>query len=148
MTNDLGWFRRRMAILARRVDAGTERLIRRVALVADQALVFSTPVDTGRARSNWIVSIDQPASATVGPYSPGQGLGVGETANAQAALNQAAAQIDRFRLGANRSIFISNNLPYIERLNDGHSAQAPAGFVESAVQAAARTVQGARILTE
>jgi formaldehyde-activating enzyme involved in methanogenesis len=28
---------------------------------------------------------------------------------------------------------VSNNVPYINRLNEGHSAQAPAGFVQQAV---------------
>ena len=34
------------------------------------------------------------------------------------------------------TVYISNNLPYIQRLNDGYSQQAPENFVESAVQVA------------
>ncbi len=30
-------------------------------------------------------------------------------------------------------LFLSNNVPYISRLNDGSSGQAPAGFVQAAI---------------
>ena len=33
-------------------------------------------------------------------------------------------------------MFVSNNVKYITRLNDGYSRQAPAGFVQSAIRKA------------
>lgn len=36
------------------------------------------------------------------------------------------------------TIYISNALPYIRRLNDGWSTQAPAGFIDAAVQVGTR----------
>ena len=41
-------------------------------------------------------------------------------------------------LGADDDLYIANNVGHIGKLNDGSSQQAPAGFVESAVQRAGR----------
>jgi hypothetical protein len=75
---------------------------------------------------------------------------VGSTgeANAAAAIEQAAAVIEGYDIDKNRSIHISNNLPYIGPLNDGHSKQAPAAFVQMAVMDGLATVRGAKILRE
>lgn len=115
------------------------------ALAADQAVVLATPVDKGRARSNWLVELDAPARTTVEPYAPGLGGNTGG-ANAAAAIAQGQATIALYNGDRNTAIAISNNLPYIGRLNEGSSLQAPAGFVEKAVQAAVKQVQGARLL--
>lgn len=125
------------------VEVGAKDTVRRTALAVDQTLVLSTPVDTGRARSNWVVSLSSPAPGTINPYVPGQGGSTGAS-NAAAAIKQAQAQISGYNGG---SIFITNNLPYIKPLNDGSSAQAPAGFVQAAVQAGIRAVKGARLLS-
>lgn len=140
----LGPFSRRMDFRARELGRDVDRVVRSVALAADQAVVFATPVDKGVARSNWRVSVGTPSVGTIGAYSPGDGLGIGEAANAQAAIAQALAAIAARRPG--QSIFIVNNLPYIQRLNDGSSAQAPAGFVEAAVAEASSVVARARLL--
>jgi hypothetical protein len=139
-------FAKRIGTIAVKVEDGTGRLTRAVALAADQAVVVATPVDTGRARSNWLVEVDAPAAGTREPYVPGSKLGTGERDNLQGALDQGAGVVGRFDVKRNQSIHITNNLPYIQRLNDGWSAQAPAGFVEAAVQAAVRAVRGSKIL--
>jgi len=90
--------------------------VRKVALTVDRELVLKTPVDTGRARSNWIPSLEAPSVRLV---EPGQKPDIdGELA----------------QYTVDKTIFITNNLPYIRRLNEGHSDQAPAGFVDDAVQ--------------
>ncbi len=136
-------FSRRITVQGRRIAENTDRLVRRVALAADQAVVMGTPVDTGRARSNWIAQIGSAPSGTVEPYAPGE-AGSTTGANSQAALDQAEAVISGYNSG--QEIHITNNLPYIQRLNDGYSAQAPANFVEQAVAEAARVVQFGRIV--
>ena len=45
-----------------------------------------------------------------------------------------------------QTVYISNNVAYIGRLNAGSSAQAPAGFVEEAVSTGVSAIQGARVL--
>lgn len=105
-----------------KVAANADRLVRRCALATDAAVVIATPVDTGRARSNWQVELGQAATGVVDALDK----------SGQSALAQGKKVIDTYKSGS--SLNITNNLPYIERLNDGWSAQAPAGFVEKAVQ--------------
>jgi len=138
-----GPFTRRMEVRADEIVDGVNRVVRATALVIDQAVVFSTPVDKGVARSNWRVGIGAAPTGTIPAYSPGDELGVGETANAQAAIAQGSTVIGSRRPG--QDIFIANNLPYIQPLNDGSSRQAPAGFVETAVQQAAVAVASSRV---
>ena len=51
----------------------------------------------------------------------------------QNAIAEATALVSGVKAGD--TVYISNNLEYIQALNEGHSQQAPAGFVEKAVQA-------------
>jgi hypothetical protein len=140
----LGDFSRRIRRRGRQIEANANLIKRKVALIADRELVLGTPVDTGRARSNWLVSLQSPISDAREPYFPGSRLGRGERANAQAAIDQAMSKIGVAAPG--QTIFIANNVKYIGLLNEGWSAQAPAGFVQSAIMRAVNSVQGARIL--
>lgn len=128
----LNEFTRRIRARANAVGDKVTKAVRRVAITADAAVVMATPVDTGRARSNWIVALSAPASGVIEPYAPGEGGSTGP-ANTQAALDQGEQVITGYTAGHDIEIHITNNLPYIQRLNDGHSAQAPANFVETAV---------------
>lgn len=88
--------------------------------IAMQALIGITnkmPVDKGRARGNTIVSISAlNYGLTDGVDKAGSGtIGRGE----QTILN------DRDPFAA---VFVQNNLPYINRLENGHSQQAPFGM--------------------
>lgn len=143
MARSLDIFSRRMNVLANRLVSGADRLTRKVALVADQVIVSETPVDTGRAKSNWIVNLDAPASDTIEAYAPGE-QGTTEGQNIQAALDQGSTVIANYRTGS--EIHITNNLSYIQPLNDGSSDQAPANFVETAIQEAVNAVQSSHIL--
>jgi hypothetical protein len=125
-----------MRHIAGAVTDNTYREIRQAALVCDQVLVTSTPVDTGRARANWIVSLGAPVFTV--EASPGAGAATAK------ALAQGQSAIARWRgVGP---IFISNSVPYIEPLDHGHSKQAPAGMTTQAIQAASQHLRNARIL--
>jgi hypothetical protein len=129
--HNLGAFAERMRKQAADVEPALDETLRKVALVANQTLIMATPVDTGRARANWQVSIDAPVeSETV-------------DTNAQGAIERNKGTIASYRGGA---LIIQNNVPYIGALNDGWSAQAPAGFVEKALQNAARAVAKQKVL--
>lgn len=81
---------------------------------AHAELIASTPVDTGFARANWQPTLDAPAEGTVAALdSPDEPPGDG--------------------FDASRLRFVTNNATYIRRLDAGHSAQAPAGFVRAAL---------------
>lgn len=109
--------RQKMAALyQRRVVTVLEKHVLKVALDIYGTLKVVTPVDTGRARANWHMDIDTP---TVRIVEPGQ---------------DTSPNISQYKIG--QTVFVSNNLPYIRRLNDGWSSQAPAGFVEAAIDGA------------
>lgn len=102
-----------------------DKTVRAVALIVETDLVNNTPVDTGRARANWIPTLNSPANFTNLALSP---IGIETVLNSFKTAD---------------TILLTNNLPYIQKLNDGSSTQQPAGFVERAVQRgklAARTV--------
>lgn len=100
----------------------------------DQTLVVSTPVDTGAARSNWIPSLGFPSDSIVSPR--GIADAIGEARTVQATYEREDPD------QAARPIYITNNLKYVPRLNQGWSRQAPAGFVQRAVAVGLSVLQG------
>ncbi len=141
----LSQFSTRIGQIAATIPEEADKTVRRAALAADQAVVMATPVDTGRARSNWIAGLDAPAGEARTAYAPGK-EGSTSGPNTQAALDQASEAIAGYDGEVNSEVHLTNNLPYIGVLNDGSSAQAPAGFVQSAVQAGTAVVKAARFL--
>lgn len=82
-----------------------------------------TPVDTGRARSNWFATVGSP-SAEVDVHGSGK---KGEV------IPQPPAP--RLEIDGTQDTYIINNLPYIKALDEGHSKQAPNGMVKLAMKA-------------
>lgn len=144
MAKTLDEFGRRMQEIGKNIEKNTTKKVRLAALAIHQTLVLATPVDTGRARSNWQVRTGTGAREEIEAYAPGRNLGKGEGNNAQATLNQGRGAIASHIRG--QDIFITNNLPYIQRLNEGSSSQAPAGFVESAIKAGARASRKQKVV--
>jgi len=142
---NLRQFSIRIRKLGSNVETNAVKLVRKVALSVDSTVVMGTPVDTGRARSNWQVEIGKPARGTVEAYAPGKEGSTGGQ-NAQIALALGAGVIATYKGG--ESIHLTNNLPYIGALNRGHSAQAPSGFVETAVLDGVAQVKGAKLLPD
>lgn len=94
---------------------------RATALNLLNGLVRVTPVDTGRAEGNWFVSTGSPNRSKE------------EERRSNQALSEGQAVILSAEDKEYPTITISNNLPYIQRLNDGYSDQAPKKFVESEI---------------
>jgi len=93
-------------------------------------LVEATPVDTGHARINWTPTVAAPARGEIEGADPGSAV------DPVVALGPASP---------GDVMFITNNVPYIRRLNEGSSPQAPAGFVEKAVERAVKKREGRRL---
>lgn len=115
---------------AKAIDEAASKLAVDTALTIVGDLAFKTPVDTSQALSNWIVTLETPSSDKIKPHFPGEG-GSTQRASAAETMNNARAILAKKKPG--QKIYITNNLPYIRRLNEGYSKQAPAGFVERAV---------------
>jgi hypothetical protein len=115
-----------------------------------KSLINNTPADKGVARSNWRVGLGNPPRAVISAYAPGKNLGINERANASAAFAAGRARILSVKStsrGLEKSIYIANSVPYIEKLNNGYSKQAPAGFVQTALLEAKSELAGFKVFT-
>lgn len=114
-------------------------IVKTVASEVARAVITNTPVDTALARSNWLASLNEPLSNVIPPHYPGSHLGVGETANAFATIELVQNVVKAAT--PEQAIWLNNNVPYITILNDGHSKQAPAAFVELAIVTGIQALQ-------
>lgn len=132
----------RMEKIADSLDDKANDLKKKTATVIVKDLISVTPVDTSRALSNWIATNGQPANFSVLAYNPGS-AGSTRGSSMSAALAAAMAEIANAKPGV--PLFLTNNLRYIRALNDGHSKQAPAGFVERSALLGRKTVEKAKL---
>lgn len=103
-----------------------------ITIVGD--LAYKTPVDTSEALSNWVVSIGEGVGGIVRGAIPPHFRGKhGSTYKASAAETVSNAKIALQAKQPGETIWITNSAPHIKYLNDGSSAQQPAGFVERAI---------------
>lgn len=91
-------------------------------------VTISTPVDTGRARWSWFLSVKVP-SAELPPEGKYR---VPQTTERIKALEQNFTVSD--------TLYLTNNVPYVPDLNEGSSKQAPARFVEKSAEIAQQAV--------
>lgn len=129
---------------AENIEKNAAKLVREAAGSVHEVVVERTPVDTGQAISNWILSIGNRAGYTRRPFEPGS---KGSTAleNRSWAIEKGRQTLLRYN-NPNSQVAITNNLHYIGELNNGSSQQAPAGFVEAAVMSGVTSIRGARLL--
>lgn len=100
------------AVVARfqkRVVDRVDAVVRKIALDALREIVLATPVDTGRARGNWIVTLDAPAKHSTLLRDPGGGRAIAE--GTDVIMGKAG--------GRDVTIYIINNLVYIRVLEFG-----------------------------
>lgn len=134
-----------------RIENNSVALTKRVAKRALKRLVNGTPVDKGVARSNWRVSLGNPTRRVVEAHSPGKKLGFGERSNARAALALGNIKINSLRAGPSRrgagsALFITNSIPYLDKLRSGSSTQQPTDWVTLALIEAKAEIRGTRLL--
>ena len=109
-----------------------ERVVTKITLDVTANLIKITPVDTGWARANWVPAIGAPIRQDLSAVPATVSNAQSKTGEQQRAM---ADVVTGYRLVRGR-VFVSNNVPYITKLNDGHSRKAPAGFVQMAIQKA------------
>ncbi len=131
-------FSRRIKLATRKLPAQKSLLLqKKVALEALRSLVFMTPVDTGRARGNWVVTMNTPSKAN--PFKGDMRIRQGGDFDANSAAATAFAMEQTSKILSyqrmNQVIWITNNTPYIlelEGVGDAPgptSSQAPAGML-------------------
>lgn len=116
--------------IIRELEKFTEDTMKRVVVETTANLIEGTPVDTGWARANWVPQIGEPR---LDPVTDPTSISKGPQERGLAEV------ILSYKLNMG-SIYITNNVPYIGRLNDGSSNQAPRAFVQSAISRAIQKV--------
>lgn len=122
----MGQFSQKLFEFTKTFPNKVNQIIRMIAFETLNNAVLATPRDTGRAASNWFVSQDTPETTTT------------DETDAEANLNKQSAKLTSS--SSSNNIWLVNNLPYIVRLNDGWSKQAPEGFVEKSISAAEKSL--------
>lgn len=113
-----GSFAESLAQFAEQAKDAIDDVFREVVIELGTSVIRLSPVDTGRFKGNWHLSIDNIESVTFDEVDPtGQ--------DAIASLIASASD-----LTAGQAAYILNNLPYAIPLEYGHSAKAPAGMVQ------------------
>lgn len=116
-----------VAEFAKQIDLAVQLVMERLALDLWNKITLRTPVDTGRARASWQLSIGAPSlvvSPSLGPYT-------GKNSKLNTPPGEPAAPFPTdVEITGDDIVFICNSLPYIEALEDGHSQQAIAGMVQ------------------
>jgi len=109
-----------------------ESLLRTLVFATELKLKEGSPVDTGRFRGSWITSENQEVDFDAGEAQPATGQYRGQTKPPkEPALERRKSvgyQAGQEKIG--NVYHITNSLPYAERLANGHSTQAPAGWVD------------------
>lgn len=144
MAKDLGDLAKSMNRYAVNVEKNAPRVVGEIVKSIAPILVYATPVDTSRARADWVPSIGAPSSEVLIPRSESPSS---PSAGASTAISSIRKVADDYK-GEAGGVFITNNLEYITELNKGSSSQAPAGFVEKSVLAAVRAVKTVKLLDD
>ena len=136
--------------------AEIDMLVNRVATeamrTAGHYVTAETPVATGLARSNWVMSIGEPFEGIIEePYANHGAMEHGpapierkeENENRDAAREQNESALLKFDYRVVPLMFLRNNVEYIAALNaEKPSRQTEPGFFERSVQAAVEDIGG------
>ena len=101
------------------------------ALFLLKQLVDTTPVDTGKAISNWVVDINIAPIGEIEAHHPGKKKNT-HSENKEETMFVAIQQLENIK--SDDIIHVTNNCQYISNLNAGTSKQAAPNFVESCIE--------------
>lgn len=118
----MGDFSRKVASWSEKTGGKMDLVVQKIALDLFSRVILRSPVDTGRFRGNWQVAIGSVPSGTL------------EVNDATGEATVGKVQAAALGVNAGDTIYLVNNLPYAQKLEDGSSKQAPAGMVALSVQ--------------
>ena len=107
-----------MASIVSRVNRRIDTQIRKSTIALFGNIIKMTPVDTGRARGNWQCSIGSPITSETDMIDKDGSFVTSLVAK---------------RVKSGNVVWLSNNVPYISKLEYGWSKQAPAGMVRVSI---------------
>jgi len=122
-------FASNIAGYAKRTGLSIDNAVVTICAEASTSIIEMTPVDTGRARSNWFATIGEASTAT------------SETRRDTDAITGAITTAQK---ASGKIFYLTNNLPYIIPLEYGHSKQArnPNGMVRITVEKISASLKG------
>lgn len=106
-----------------------------VAILSSAPSEGGTPIDTGWASANWIPYIGTPQSTPAGSRPTNDAHGQN---NASRSAQESGTAVVATQFKHKNRLGVANSVPYIVELNDGTSTQAPAGFVQKAMNKVVR----------
>jgi hypothetical protein len=116
--NSKGFAKELQRFIDQDVRGRTLTLYRKICFDLGRSVVLGTPVLTGLARASWRFTTSRVSQA----YNPNARDPTG--AKALGRLNTAVGN-----LTLQKRFYLTNNAPYIEKLEHGYSKQAPAGML-------------------
>lgn len=121
-------FKADFAKLLKKAGNKAELVVRKTALELQRSMIQMSPVKSGRFKGNWQCGVGSINAANT------------DTANSDA-LGRTGAVLDGWKAG--QTIWLTNSMPYANRLEYGWSKQAPGGMVRISVQNFAAKVKTA-----
>ncbi len=115
--------------IGKEIRAELSRTLSSVRVAACEAVVAATPVDCGLAADNWILAVGSPHRGVIGAHE----------ATSPSAQDAGISRIEKYDVGKDGKIFLTNDVDYMQHLDQGSSPQAPAGFVADAFASAIRS---------
>jgi len=94
---------------AKAITGEAQRTLREISFAGEVRIKRDMPVDTGRARASW-----------------------GHWDSSANSPDSTPADAHYEETDAGLTITQGSNVPYVEQLNEGHSQQTPAGFIDDA----------------
>lgn len=122
-------FNQALAKFAKFLELSPKLITERVTLDLWNKITDKTPVDTGRARAGWQITLGSPGKE----LPPAMGKGTGKHKNDSTPPMQPDMSYPETKITGKEVVFITNNLPYIGVLEEGSSKQAPAGMVRTSI---------------
>lgn len=128
---------------AKNIESNASLLVRRCATVVIEELAVRTPIDSGTAISNWIVTLNSKTISVIESHNYGI-LGSTFSSVSKTTIVRALNVLKGYK--PNDVVYIQNNTDYIDDLNKGTSKQAPRGFVQTAKARADVIISGTDLL--
>ncbi len=122
------WKQNRDVVIKGWINAGN-KLVARSATDFHSRVVFRTPVDTGLLRASWEILVGKITSASVRafPNITEFNLTSGRAASIRGKVAGALARIKNTKRFL--TLTVTNPQPYVGKIEDGSSRQAPAGMI-------------------
>jgi hypothetical protein len=115
---------------ADKAQSNTEQARQAIVMALFKAVIFDSPVDTGRLRGNWQATLNQPATTAIPREDK-----TGALVIAEVGINLGTGDVANW---------LANNLPYARRIEYGWSrVKAPEGMVRKNIARIQQIIRGA-----